>query len=74
MDCVDIKRMYNEGYTIDFIANRYYKFKNSKSQQNYFNSLGELVITKKFKKQEAYDYVYKVIYDYYMKETKNIEN
>lgn len=71
MDIVEIKRMYDKGYTINFIANEYYRFKNSKVQQNYFNNNGNLVVTKKFKKQEAYDYVYQVIYDYYMEKNKS---
>lgn len=70
MNIVDIKRMYNQGYTIDFIAKSYLNFRNSKIQQNYFNTNGNLVITKKFKKQEAYDYVYKVLYDYHMENIK----
>lgn len=70
MDIVQIKKMYDKGCTIDFIAKEYYKFKNSKIQQNYFNSNGNLVVTKKYKKQEAYDYVYQVLYDYYMENIK----
>lgn len=70
MDIVDIEKMYNQGYSIDFIAKRYYDFRNSKVQQNYFNISGNLVVTRKFKKQEAYNYVYKVIYDYYMENLK----
>lgn len=73
MDIVDIERMYDQGYTIDFIARQYYNFRNSKVQQNYFNTQGNLVVTKKFKKQEVYDYVYKVIYDYYMKSVKKAD-
>lgn len=70
MDIVDIRRMYDQGYTIDFIVKSYLNFRNSKIQQNYFNTNGNLVITKKFKKQEAYDYVYKVLYDYHMENIK----
>lgn len=67
MDVVEIKRMYDTGYSIDYIANQYWRFKNSKSEQNYFRSDGSLVVTKKYKKQDAYDYVYHVLYSYHMK-------
>lgn len=46
MNITQIKQMYDKGYTIDFVANEYYRFKNSKVQQNYSNSNGDLVITK----------------------------
>lgn len=73
MDVVEIKKMYDKGYTIDYIANEYYKFKNSKIQQNYFNINGNLVVTKKYKKQQAYDYVYKVLYNYHMENIKKAD-
>ena len=73
MDIVDIKRMYDQGYTIDFIAKQYYNFRNSKVQQNYFNTQGNFVVTKKFKKQEAYDYVCRVICKHYMENLKKAD-
>ena len=50
MDVEEIIKMYEEGYSIEYIVKRYYNFRNSKYQQNYFNSSGDLIITKKFKK------------------------
>lgn len=70
MDITQIKRMYDKGYSIDFIVNEYYKFKNSKVQQNYFNGSGNLVVTKKFKKKDVYNYVYQVLYSHYMNDIK----
>ena len=66
MDSFEIKKMYNNGYTIDYIAKRYCDFMNSKVQQNYFNTEGNLVISQRYSKRDAYDFVYNVIYDYYM--------
>lgn len=65
--------MYDEGYSIDFITRKYYEFQNSKVQQNYFNTQGNLVIIKKFKKQDAYNFVYKVLYDYHMEKLKKAD-
>lgn len=73
MDISDIKRMYDQGYSIEFIAKKYYEFRNSKIQQNYFNTQGNLVVTKKFKKQETYDYVYRILYYYHMEKLKKAD-
>lgn len=63
MEKDEILAMYKSGYSIDFIANQYFRIVNKDVKKNFYADGSFFVQKQNITKQKAYDHVCKVILD-----------
>ena len=75
MDKFDIINLYQQGYTVNFIVNAYYKYKKDTSRNIYNVRDKVILIIKKdsIKKEDCRRYVEKVLFDY-LYNTNSVEH
>ena len=66
MDKFDIIRLYLDGYSINYITDVYYKFKNrdKKVLHNYLDNKILIINSSRVKKVDCKKYIEKIIFDY----------
>lgn len=75
MDKFDIINLYQQGYTVNFIVNAYYKYKKDTSR-NIYNVRDKVVLIIKrdsVKKEECRRYVENILFDY-LYNTNSVEH
>lgn len=66
MDKFDVIKLYQDGFSINYIVDIYYKSKKkcSKSVYNYLNKQILIINVDNVKKEDCRKYIEKIIYDY----------